>query len=371
MWDTILLIVCKTGSESATIVITKTMGSILKINLLRVAVVTILLSVATVYLSVGIAGAATTPAKKATPTPPNSSTSSLKVSPVRTDITIEAGKSDVVKTYVTNITATPIVVSPIENDFIAGDEAGTPSIVLDENSYAPSHSLKRFMLPLKNVTIGVGETKQVDLTIVVPKSAQAGGYYGAVRYAPANPDGSKNVNLSSSVASLVLLTVPGPVTEDLRMTNFDLQQDGSASTNFRTPDNIELLLRFENKGNIQEAPFGQIYVQDARTKKAVYTYDFNQDTPRANILPDSARRWNIPLKNFKKFGKYTVGATFSYGASNKTIEVKKTVWIIPMTYIIAAIAALVGLILLIIFIVVALKSYKRRILRSSARYRRR
>jgi len=344
------------------------MGTILKKHMLRNAFTALLFCALLIIQASGTVLAATTktPAKV---TPPNTNTSSLKVSPVRTDISIAPGVSSIVKTYITNLTPAAIVVHPIENDFIAGDENGTPSIVLDENSYAPSHSLKRFMVPLQNVTVGVGETKEVDVTITVPKSAQAGGYYGAIRYAPASPDGSKNVNLTTSVASLVLLTVPGPTTEDLRMTNFNLQQNGSSAASFRTPDNISLLLRFENKGNIQEAPFGQINIQ--KGTKIVYTYNFNQDTPKDNVLPDSARRWTIPLKNFGKFGKYTISGTFSYGVTGKTIDVKKTVWIVPTTYIIIGASSIIGLIFLVILIVIGLKTYKRKILRSSSRHRRR
>src|SRR5207302_902165 len=110
------------------------------------------------------------------------------------------------------------------------------------------------------------------------KTAQAGGYFGAIRFAPASGSGAKNVNLSASVASLILMTVPGPATEQLNLTNFDVQQNGSVGSNFRTPEDISLLLRFENKGNLQEAPFGQIYVQ--KGKKVVYTYNFNQADPK-------------------------------------------------------------------------------------------
>jgi hypothetical protein len=159
------------------------------------------------------------------------------------------------------------------------------------------------------------------------------------------------------------------MTEDLRLTNFEVLQNGSIGTNFRTPDNMELLLRFQNKGSVHEAPFGQINVQ--KDKKVLYTANFNQDDPKANILPDSARRWTIPLKGFGKFGKYTVSGTFSYGAKGQSIEIKKTIWIVPTLYIIIAVATLIGLIFLIILIVIGLKAYKRRILRSSARYRRR
>jgi hypothetical protein len=305
-----------------------------------------------------------TAAFAATPAPSvNTSTNTLKVSPVRSDVTVAPGASSKVSTFITNLTAAPILVHPIENDFVAGDEKGTPSLVLDENSYAPTHSLKRFMVPLTNITVAPGETKQVDVTITVPKTAQAGGYFGAIRFAPAADGSGRNVNLSASVASLILMTVPGPATEQLNLTNFDVQQNGSTGSNFRTPEDIGLLLRFENKGNLQESPFGQIYVQ--KGKKVVYTYNFNQKDPRQTILPDSARRWDIPLKGFGKFGKYKVGGTLTYGSTNKTITVSKTVWIIPTTYIIGFVVGILLLVGLIVGTVIGLKAYKRRILRGS------
>jgi hypothetical protein len=309
-------------------------------------------------------------ASAAAATTQNNNTNTLKISPVRSDVTIQAGSTTQVKTFVSNLTGSPILIHPIENDFVAGDEKGTPAIILDENSYAPTHSLKRFMVPLANVVVPAGQTKEVDVTITVPKSAQAGGYFGAIRFAPASSDGSKSVNLSASVASLILMTVPGPTTEQLNMTNFDIQQDGSTGGNFRTPDDISLFLRFQNKGNVQEAPFGQIYVQ--KGKKVLYTSNFNQADPKDTVLPDSARRWDIPLKGFGKFGKYTVGATFTYGATGKSINVSKTVWIVPTTYIIAGIVGILLLILIIVGIWFFLRSYKRRILRGSHRgsYRR-
>lgn len=294
----------------------------------------------------------------------NNNANSLKVSPLRTDLTVAQGNKGVAKVFVANLTAAPIVLKPIENDFVAGDEKGTPSLILDENSYAPSHSLKRFMVPLSNVTVPANGSVEVDVTIAVPKTAQAGGYYGAVRFAPAG-SGSQQVNLSSSVASLILLTVPGPTVEQLTLTNFDIQQNGGTASNFRTPDDLSLLVRFQNKGNIQEEPFGQINVQ--KGKKVVYTANFNQDQPRDNVLPDSARRWNIPIKNLGKFGKYTVSGTFGYGSKGQTINIEKTVWIIPTSYILAIVGIVVFLALVGFGSYLFLKSYKRKILRSSRR----
>lgn len=328
------------------------------------SVFALLLCSATLCLGHMSAFAATT-SKNTTSTSTTNAANTLKISPLRTDITLAPGASGKVVTYVTNLTKATVTIKPYENDFVAGDEKGTPSVILDENSHAPTHSLKRFMKPVANVTVGPGETKQVEVTIAVPKDAQAGGYYGAVRFAPATTTGDKSVNLSASAVSLVLLTVPGPVTERLSLTNFDIQQNGGTATNFRTPDDLSLLLRFENKGNIQEGPFGQIYVQ--KGKKIVYSSNFNQDTPKQVVLPDSARRWLVPLKGFGKFGKYTVGATFSYGAKGQSIEITKTVWIVPTAVIMAIVIGVLVLAAIIGGMWIFLKNYKRRILKSSRR----
>ena len=301
------------------------------------------------------------PKTKAAPVAQNQT---LKISPLRSDVTIAPGGAGKVQMYVSNITKNTIIIQPVENDFVAGDEKGTPALILDPNSFASTHSLKRFMKPLANVTVAPGTTQEVDLTISVPKTAQAGGYYGAVRFAPVT-SGSQSLSLGSSAASLVLLTVPGPTVEKLTMTNFDIQQNGGTASNFRTPNNLQLLLRFKNEGNLQEAPFGQVYVQ--KGKKVVYTYSFNQGSIKDQILPDSARRWLVPLKGFGKFGKYTVGATFTYGSKNQTIEIVKSVWIIPTVYILIV----VGIVALLAVIVAAFwfmaRNYKRRILKSSRR----
>lgn len=295
----------------------------------------------------------------------NNSPNTLKVSPVRTDISIPAGTSKTVPVTITNLTKSSITVTPVENDFIAGDERGTPALILDANEYAPTHSLKRFMKPLPNITVAASSSRDVNVVITVPKDAQAGGYFGAIRFAPSSPDGSSQVNLSTSVASIILMTVPGPTVEKLTLTNFDVQRLGKTDSYFQAPDNIQVAMRFKNDGNIQEGPFGKISVKQG--DKVVYSADFNEKKPRDMVLPDSARRWEVPLDKIGAFGHYTVLATFTYGAKNETIEVTRSFWVIPTSYIIGAAIALVVLILLIVGIVFALRGYKRRILGGSSR----
>jgi len=287
----------------------------------------------------------------------NNTANTLKITPIRTDIQIQAGTTQSVKVTITNLTNSPISVRPIENDFVAGDERGTPALILDADKYAPTHSLKRFMAPLADVVLPAKESRVVSVVMAVPKNAQAGGYFGAVRFAPTSPDGGGQVNLSGSVASLILMTVPGPATEKLNLTNFDIQQNGKTGSTFQTSDNLSLFTRFENTGSIQLGPIGKISVK--KGDNVVYSTDFNTVDPREMTLPDSARRWDIPLKNIDGFGHYTALATYTYGTKNQTIEVTKSFWIIPMSVIIGAIIGLIVLILLVVGIILLVRSRKR------------
>lgn len=276
----------------------------------------------------------------------------LKVSPLRTDVKIKPGESGVVKITVTNLTNKDITVRPYENDFISGDEYGTPSIILDEDKFAPTHSLKRFMAPLQSIKISANKSKTVEVKLNVPGTTQAGGYFGALRFAPTTPDNGGQVNTSASVASLILLTVPGDLVEKLNLTQFDIQQGDKAATNFRTPNDLEVSFRFENKGNVQLAPFGKISVK--KGDDVIYDTDFNNKAPSDTILPDGARRWDVPLKNIGTFGHYTVSATFTYGSKNQSIDVTKSFWVIPMVVIIGfsiAVLLLVGLIVWLVFFI--------------------
>jgi len=290
----------------------------------------------------------------------------LKISPLRTDIQVAAGSSKTVQITITNPTSSEISITPIENDFTSGDENGTPAVILDANTFAPTHSLKRFMAPLSPIVIPVGQSKTITVTINVPASAQAGGYFGAIRFTPTTAGSGGQVNLSASAASLILLTVPGPTVEKLNLTDFLVQQKGITGSFFSTPTDLTTFLRFENKGNIQDAPFGNIAVK--QNGKVVYETDFNITQPRDVVLPDGARRWDVPLKDIGTFGYFTVTATLTYGTNNSTIEVSRSFWVVPTLYIILGIAGVVLLIAIIIFIILMIRRSRHR--RSRGGYRR-
>lgn len=277
----------------------------------------------------------------------------LKISPIRTDVFADPGETKVIKVVVTNTTDREISVKPVQNDFVAGDEDGSPAIILEENEYAPTHSLKRFMKPLENFTMAAGESKAVEMEIAVPEKAEAGGYFGSLRFAPVDPDSGGQVNLNMSLASLVLLKVNGDTPEKLEMTDFLIEQSGRPVTFLTKSDGVKVNVRFKNDSKVHLSPFGKISVTKGKT--LVYDTDFNNKDHKDYILPSSARRWEIPLEKIDGFGRYTVSATFTYGVSNKTIEVTKSFWVVPLPMIIGGIVALVLIVTIIGFVI-----YKKR-----------
>lgn len=288
----------------------------------------------------------------------NSTANTLKVTPVRTDITANPGETKTVEVTVTNPSDSDVVVRAIQNDFVAGDEDGTPALILDENEFAPKRSLKRFMRPLKNVTLPAGESRTVDVVIAVPKNANAGGYFGALRFAPTSPNDGGQVNLSASVASLILLRVSGDAAEKLTMTEFALTQNGNTGSFFTSQDDVAAHVRFKNDGDVQLGPIGKVSV--TKGGNVVYEADFNNGDQREVVLPDSARRWAIPLNDLTGFGQYKVSATFTYGSKNQTVEAEQTFWVIPMSYLIGAITAIVLLVAAIVGFVLYRKRSKRK-----------
>jgi len=283
----------------------------------------------------------------------------LKVSPIRTDIEVRAGQSKALPVTVTNITNSEMMVRSAVNDFVAGDEDGTPALILDEASFAPKRSLKRFVEPVGSFELAAGEAKTISVKINVPEQAQPGGYFGAVRFMPASPEDGGQVNLSPSVASLILLKVPGDVTEKLDLTDFAVKRRGVNRDIFIKPDDIEATIRLASDSDVQLGPFGKVSVK--KGQRVVYETDFNGSSPRDMVLPDSARRWSVALGGIEGFGRYTASAVIAYGKDNQTIEVEKSFWVIPVAMVAAVLGAILAAIGLIVIVMLKNRQLRRRV----------
>jgi hypothetical protein len=291
----------------------------------------------------------------------------LKVSPVRFDFTMDPGATKTFDVIITNLTSVAAVLHPAINDFVAsGDESGKPNIILDETQYAPSHSLKQFVVPLSNFTLKAGEERNVKVTVNVPKAAAGGGYYGAVRFAPASETGNKNVNLAASVGTLILLKVNGDTNEDLSLASFDVRKNNKPGSFFMNRKGVKGIVRFANNGNVQVEPFGTVTLK--RFGKVVQQGEIN-NAQRGSVLPESVRRFEVDLNKLGPWGKYTLEGNFGYGTTGQLLTGKATFYIIPLILIMLAILGLAAIIFLIFVLPRMIRAYNRRIIRKASRRR--
>jgi hypothetical protein len=291
-----------------------------------------------------------------------------RVSPVRTELILEPGGTKSFPVYVQNISGATENLQVVVNDFEAGaDESGQPALLLNGKD-APRHGLRRYVtVPTSTITLKPNEQKSVTIQVAIPKNVPGGGYFGAIRFAPAGDtsEKGKNVNLAASVASLVLVKVPGQITEQLSIASFDVRQGDSPRILFTSNKNLKAVVRFQNSGNVQEQPFGKIQLK--KGKQVLATTDINTTDPRGNVLPDSIRRFSVDLNKVGKFGKYTIEGNFGYGTTGQLLSAKTTFYVIPV-YLLVLVLLLLALILFLIFGLPRLiRNYNRHILARAGR----
>jgi hypothetical protein len=300
---------------------------------------------------VAISGIAVMPVSAAA-TQSSSIANGFQISPVSTELTIDKGQSQVVDLSIYNPTNDISYDQIIVNDFIASNEEnGTPRILLNGQVSDPRHNFIALVTPVPNVTIQPKSNYTIPITIKIPANANSGGYYGAIRIAPASaPSKTGNVGLTASVGSIFLITVPGNLIEKLNLVQLSAAENGSSSSLIfsGTP---QVLTRLDNVGDIHVQPFGSVNVTNM-FGKIVANYQFNDISPRANILPNSIRKFvdNLPKKSW--WGHYTIEENIAYtSGSSNLITAKAGFWYMPIWFVIA-LAVVVILIVTIIYRIV-------------------
>jgi hypothetical protein len=282
----------------------------------------------------------------------------FRISPVRSEYTIDKGKRDTLTITLENPSDGAITAKGIVNDFIASDdESGEPRLILDDNAPSPKNSFKKLVSGLTDVDLAPREKKDITVTIAVPEDASAGGYYGAVRFEPQlqnGGSGQNNVGLTASVGTIVLVRVPGDLTERLDLLQISAatksQKDGKdtySAKSFFTSGNVAVMTRLKNSGDIHVKPFGKVQIKNM-FGKVVQEFEFNNTEPRANVLPGSTRRFGNDLQKMRWFGRYTIEANLAYSdGGGDLITARASFWYIPtlaLFAIILLVLALVGLV---------------------------
>ena len=282
--------------------------------------------------------------------------SGLRISPTRSEITLVPGDSTEVVQNVKNVTQSPITVEPSLNDFESDGVTGIPKLIGDPNEIS-SYSLREFISLPEKFDLQPDEEKELKIAVRTPDNASPGAYFGSVVYraTPQGQSGDGQVSLLASVGSLVLLEVPGDITERISINSVSAYLNDSAGSLFtKKPDAIGI--EIENLGNSFSQPFGRVTVTDWRGNE-VFGYELNDTLPRGVILPESTRLfldelYDVEVKNIngqeqiektsplKWPGRYKVQGFISHSLSGEIFNVSTTFWYIPTWLIIVVVVIL-------------------------------
>ncbi|MGH7195914.1 MAG: WxL protein peptidoglycan domain-containing protein [Candidatus Saccharimonadales bacterium] len=268
------------------------------------------------------------------------------ISPVKSEITVRKGQSQNVQLSVENPTLVKTTVKAVVNDFVASnDESGTPRLILNNKTPLPANNFKTLVNNIPEIKLAPNQKQYINVTISVPASANSGGYYGAIRFAPANVSQKSNVGLTASAGSLFLVTVPGNLTEKANLVQLSAAGASGNASSFLTSGKVSVLARLKNVGNIQVKPFGKIRVIGTFGHQ-VASFEFNSSG--GDILPASTRKFVKQLKHQSWFGRYRITANLAYqNGGGSLINASSTFYYFPVWFLIVVavvILIIIGLI---------------------------
>jgi hypothetical protein len=268
----------------------------------------------------------------------------LEIAPPVINLKADPGQTISTTINLRDISSQPLVVTGTVDDFTANGEDGIPKILLDQ-AEPTLYSIKSWVQPLSKLTLKSRQIEALPVTIVVPKDASPGGYYGVIRFTTTAPGmESSGVSLSASLGALIFLRVNGQANEALAFDNFYTSREaGGNSTWLFENQPIIFNEKIKNSGNVFEQPTGQITVKDMFGNLVA---NVNVNLERRSILPGTSRRLSQSLDKTNigdriLFGYYKAHITMNYGESNKQISQDISFWVIPWKLIASIVVGII------------------------------
>lgn len=290
----------------------------------------------------------------------NSTPNGMLVSPVLEEVSVGKGQILPVQMAVQNPTGGTVTLKAIVNDFIASNnESGTPDIILNGKGPLPLNNFISLVEPIANITLAPQQRVYFNVYINVPDTAASGGYYGVIRFENASLANTANVGLAASTGTLFLVTVPGNLTEKLKLTQLYVEQNNTP-VSIVTSGKLSVVTRLDNVGNIHVQPFGTIEVK-SMFGHVVSVLQFNGTVPRTNILPDSIRKYVNALPNKHYLGYYQVILSVAWQQGSGNIITSSTgFWFVPVWLILTVIGVVVVLVLVVWLIIRRRRAQRRK-----------
>ena len=188
-----------------------------------------------------------------------------------------------------------------------------------------------------------GTRKTIEFTIDVPESVPAGGQYAGIMAEVAPPTDATGIVSIRRVASLLYTNINGETIDKGEVTNRIWQS-------FHSNGDIKTSLTVKNLGNTDFAVENHLIVDNLFGRRVDEIIE-----PAKVILPDTSRIFELNWESKSPIGIYRLTQQTKF--LDQTITETKLIFILPVWFIILALAVLIILIVIIINII---KKKKRR-----------
>ncbi len=223
-------------------------------------------------------------------------------------------------------------------DFIVNDDRGTPIPVKAKVARRWAASTWIQASPTKFI-IRPGETKPVNIAIVVPQKANPGGHYAVVFFqTTATSDRETASAVMPSVGTLFYLTVPGKIKENAFVVRMD-------APNWKEYGPVKIVSEVENLSDIHIRPRGTIRIYDW-LGRPLSTLKLQEQ----NIFPGTVRRYENTWPQHWGLGRYRATLSAGYGQQGRALTATIFFWIIPWHVILTIVLlALIAIAIIIWF----------------------
>jgi hypothetical protein len=194
-------------------------------------------------------------------------------------------------------------------DFGSLDETGGIAfLTVNDDKNQRKYALASWIsLEKETVTVGVGKTDRVKVTIVNKDSLLPGGHYGAV-LATIRTSAQRSadmVGINQSLASLIYVLKSGGEIPNLTFKSLEFNKNI-----FLFPKTVKL--RFQNSGNVHVVPRGKVEIKTGNGM-IVALGIINSDSGK--VLPESFRVLTLPINRVKSWimpGIYNLEVSYRY-----------------------------------------------------------
>ena len=270
------------------------------------------------------------------------------IGPGKTEVWLNPGESAIKTISITNRFGKERSFKISIEDFIG---AKNPTDIIDFlGGEVGPYSLKNYITPeITEFTLQHGDRITIPIQINIPETAEPGGLYGALMIKttpevpdPTAPEGASagNLTIESRIASLFFVRVRGDANENGLLKDFssDKKIYGKPPINFST--------RFENSGNVDLSPFGQIKITNLMGSQVgiipIVPYF---------VMPETERLKEYTLDRNFMFGRYkaTIKMNRAYTETEENVydQITITFWVLPWKIILIIIISLIVILIMI------------------------